>query len=115
MPRWVDSRRPKKSRTSSFFSALRRRAIARARPTASTAGGSAAQIEEIVVKQAVMIAPGEIEIREVAPPAPRPGEVLVRVRRIGLRRSDVHVNPGRHPYTTYPAIQGPAYPAPIDA
>jgi L-iditol 2-dehydrogenase len=67
------------------------------------------------VKQAVMTAPGKIEIREVAPPAPGPGEVLVRVRRIGICGSDVHVNHGRHPYTTYPVIQGHEYSATIEA
>jgi L-iditol 2-dehydrogenase len=62
-----------------------------------------------------MTAPGKIEIREVAPPAPGPGEVLLRVRRIGICGSDVHVNHGRHPYTSYPVIQGHEYSATIEA
>ena len=31
------------------------------------------------MKQAVMIAPGQIEVRDVDAPAPGPGEVLLRV------------------------------------
>ena len=57
------------------------------------------------MKQAVMTAPGTIEIRDVPTPSPGPGEVLVRVRRIGVCGSDVHVYHGRHPYTSYPVIQ----------
>lgn len=62
-----------------------------------------------------MTAPGKIEIREVAPPAPGPNEVLLRVHRIGVCGSDVHVNHGRHPYTSYPVIQGHEYSATIEA
>jgi L-iditol 2-dehydrogenase len=66
------------------------------------------------VKQAVMTAPGKIEIRETAPPEPGTGEVLLRVQRIGVCGSDVHVNHGRHPYTSYPVIQGHEYSASIE-
>src|SRR5258706_9728808 len=62
-----------------------------------------------------MIAPGKIEIRDTAPPVPLPREVLLRVQRIGVCGSDVHVNQGPHPYTTYPVIQGHEYSATIDA
>jgi L-iditol 2-dehydrogenase len=67
------------------------------------------------VKQAVMTAPGRIEIRDAAPPVPAAGEVLLRVQRIGVCGSDVHVNHGRHPYTTYPVIQGHEYSATVEA
>jgi L-iditol 2-dehydrogenase len=62
-----------------------------------------------------MTAPGKIEIRETAPPVPGAGEVLLRVQRIGVCGSDVHVNHGRHPYTTYPVIQGHEYSAVVEA
>jgi L-iditol 2-dehydrogenase len=53
-----------------------------------------------------MTAPGQIEITQAAVPAPGPGEVLLRIRRIGVCGSDIHVFHGKHPYTSYPVIQG---------
>ena len=49
-----------------------------------------------------MTMPGTIEFRQVPKPVPRDDEVLVRVRRIGVCGSDIHVYHGKHPYTTYP-------------
>jgi len=65
------------------------------------------------MKQAVMTAPGSIEIRDVEPPQPGPGEVLLRVRRIGVCGSDVHVHHGKHPYTSYPVVQGHEFAAEV--
>lgn len=56
--------------------------------------------------QAVMTAPGQIEFHQVEKPSPRPGEVLIRMRRIGVCGSDIHVFHGKHPYTSYPVVQG---------
>ncbi len=58
------------------------------------------------MRQAVMEQPGRIKVHEVPDPKPGPGEVLIRVRSIGVCGSDVHVWHGRHPYTTYPVVQG---------
>src|ERR1022692_4143789 len=58
------------------------------------------------MRQAFMTMPGTIEFRQVPKPVPRDDEVLVRVRRIGVCGSDIHVYHGRHPYTTYPVVQG---------
>jgi L-iditol 2-dehydrogenase len=58
------------------------------------------------MKQAVMIRPGEIEFRDAPVPIPGKGQVLIRVRRIGVCGSDVHVHHGKHPFTPYPVIQG---------
>jgi L-iditol 2-dehydrogenase len=58
------------------------------------------------MKQAVMTAPGRIEFQDVPVPKPRPGEVLLRVKRIGVCGSDVHVYHGKHQYVQYPLIQG---------
>ncbi len=66
------------------------------------------------MKQAVMTAPGKIEIREVPAPVPGPGEVLLRVRRIGVCGSDIHVYHGRHPYTKYPVVQGHEFSASVE-
>ncbi len=67
------------------------------------------------MKQAVMTAPGRIEIRSVQPPAPGAGEVLLRIRRIGICGSDMHVYHGRHPYTSYPVVQGHEFCATVEA
>lgn len=59
------------------------------------------------MRRATMTAPGVIDISEVAePPVPGPAEVLLRIKRIGVCGSDVHVNHGRHPFTSYPVVQG---------
>lgn len=58
------------------------------------------------MKQAVMTAPGSIEFRDVAIPEPGAGEVQIRTRYIGVCGSDVHVFHGKHPYTSYPVVQG---------
>lgn len=56
--------------------------------------------------QQVMTAPGEIEIREVPVPEIRDSQVLVRIEKIGVCGSDVHVYHGKHPFTKYPVTQG---------
>jgi len=58
------------------------------------------------MRQAVMIRPGAIEFRDVPKPSPGRGQVLIRVRRIGVCGSDVHVQHGKHPFTPYPVVQG---------
>ena len=58
------------------------------------------------MKQAVMIRPGEIEFRDAPVPALGKGQALIRVRRIGVCGSDVHVHHGKHPFTPYPVVQG---------
>lgn len=67
------------------------------------------------MKQAVMTAPGQIEIHQVAAPAPGPGEVLLRVQRIGVCGSDMHVYHGKHPYTSYPVVQGHEFSAVVES
>ncbi len=56
--------------------------------------------------QQVMTAPGNIEFREVETPVPKAGEILVRIVRIGVCGSDIHVWHGKHPFTSYPVTQG---------
>ncbi len=62
-----------------------------------------------------MVAPGKIEIRDVPVPSPGAGQVLLRVRRIGVCGSDVHVYHGRHPYTRYPVVQGHEFAGVVEA
>lgn len=56
--------------------------------------------------QQVMTAPGAIEFREIPVPEVKPGEVLIKIMRIGICGSDIHVYHGKHPFTTYPVTQG---------
>ena len=56
--------------------------------------------------QQVMTSPGEIMFREMETPIPAAGEVLVKIERIGVCGSDIHVWHGKHPFTSYPVTQG---------
>jgi len=68
------------------------------------------------MKQAIMITPGVIEYQEV----PKPGklkenEILLRIKKIGVCGSDIHVYHGKHPATPYPVVQGHEYSAIVEA
>lgn len=56
--------------------------------------------------QQLMTAPGEIVFREVPVPQPKANEALVKIMRIGICGSDIHVYHGKHPFTSYPVTQG---------
>lgn len=58
------------------------------------------------MRQAIMTSPGRIEFREIEKPEIRDDQVLIRVKRIGVCGSDIHVYHGTHPYTSYPVVQG---------
>ena len=53
-----------------------------------------------------MTSPGLIEHKNVSKPIPKESEILIQVKSIGVCGSDIHVNHGKHPFTTYPVIQG---------
>lgn len=56
--------------------------------------------------QQIMTAPHTITFREVPIPVPGPNEALIRILRIGICGSDIHVYHGKHPFTSYPITQG---------
>lgn len=58
------------------------------------------------MKQEVMTEPKKIIFQEVPVPEPGEGQVLVKIKRIGICGSDIHVYHGTHPYTSYPVTQG---------
>ena len=58
------------------------------------------------MKQAVMIKPGEIIFRDVPVPEMGAGQLKLKMLKIGVCGSDIHVWYGRHPYTSYPVVQG---------
>lgn len=63
-----------------------------------------------------MTSPGIIEYRDVpAPGALASNEVLLKIERIGVCGSDIHVFHGEHPATPYPVVQGHEYSAVIAA
>jgi 2-desacetyl-2-hydroxyethyl bacteriochlorophyllide A dehydrogenase len=51
-------------------------------------------------------APGRLEFVDIAGPVRRPGEVLVRMRRMGVCGTDMHIYGGRQPFFDYPRIIG---------
>jgi 2-desacetyl-2-hydroxyethyl bacteriochlorophyllide A dehydrogenase len=67
------------------------------------------------MRQAVMTAPGKIAFREADVPLPGENQVQIRVQRIGVCGSDIHVFHGKHPFVTYPLIQGHEYAGVIEA
>lgn len=56
--------------------------------------------------QQVMTEPGKIIFRETETPKPGAGQVLVKIKKIGICGSDIHVYHGTHPFTSYPVTQG---------
>jgi len=61
------------------------------------------------MRQAVMTKPGMIEFRDIPQPKPGPDEILLKIKRIGICGSDIHVFHGKHPFTSYPVVQGHEY------
>ena len=58
------------------------------------------------MKAAVIVAPYQVEIREVERPTPAPGEALVHVEAVGVCGSDLHAYEGSQPFFQYPEIGG---------
>ena len=68
------------------------------------------------MRQAIMTSPGNIEFREVEVPGKlAPNEILLKIRRIGICGSDIHVFHGEHPATPYPVVQGHEYSGLVEA
>lgn len=61
---------------------------------------------ETTMIQQLMTAPGEIHFRIVPVPRVEAGQVLVKIRKIGICGSDIHVYHGQHAFTKYPVTQG---------
>lgn len=67
------------------------------------------------MRQAVMPEPGKIIVGKAEKPSPGPGEILLRVQRIGVCGTDIHVWHGKHPFTPYPVVQGHEFSALVEA
>lgn len=56
--------------------------------------------------QAIMTEPGTIVFQEVEVPQVKENQIKVKMKRIGICGSDIHVYHGKHPFTSYPVVQG---------
>lgn len=56
--------------------------------------------------QQIMTEPGVITFKEVEIPKAQDGQVVLKMMKIGVCGSDVHVYHGEHPFTPYPVTQG---------
>lgn len=50
--------------------------------------------------------PGRLSLIERDVPTPAEGEVLVRIRRVGICGTDFHIYQGKHPFLEYPRVMG---------
>ena len=68
------------------------------------------------MRQAIMVSPGIIDYREIPEPSQlKDNEILLRIKKIGICGSDIHVFHGKHPATSYPVVQGHEYSAIVEA
>jgi NADPH:quinone reductase-like Zn-dependent oxidoreductase len=65
--------------------------------------GSASSIKMNVV---VCGAPGELAVDHRIRPVRRSGQILIRIRRVGICGTDYHIFRGTQPYLSYPRVMG---------
>lgn len=58
------------------------------------------------MRSLVCVEPGTLALEELPMPRRAAGEVLVRVRRVGVCGTDMHIFGGRQPYLSYPRVIG---------
>src|SRR5258708_3416011 len=58
------------------------------------------------MKALVCIRPGEFEYREIDAPLAKPGQAIIKIKRIGICGTDLHAFEGTQPYFEYPRILG---------
>jgi 2-desacetyl-2-hydroxyethyl bacteriochlorophyllide A dehydrogenase len=58
------------------------------------------------MRRIVLLEPTQLQLQSAEPPAPGPGEALVRIRRIGICGTDLHAFQGRQPFFNYPRVLG---------
>lgn len=58
------------------------------------------------MKALVCIKPGEFEYRDIDAPLAKPGQSIIRIKRIGICGTDLHAFEGTQPYFEYPRILG---------
>ncbi|MBU2670305.1 alcohol dehydrogenase catalytic domain-containing protein [Actinoplanes bogorensis] len=63
-------------------------------------------MEAHAARRAVVTEPGRVEIQPAEVPAPGPGQVVIRMRMVGICGSDVHAFHARHPFVSLPYSPG---------
>ena len=58
------------------------------------------------MKAVVCEEPHRLSLGSRPVPVPKTGEVLIRIRRVGLCGTDYHIFAGKHPYLEYPRVMG---------
>jgi 2-desacetyl-2-hydroxyethyl bacteriochlorophyllide A dehydrogenase len=58
------------------------------------------------MKTVICEQPGRLEVVERPKPEAAPGDVLIRVKRIGVCGTDLHIFTGNQPYLSYPRVMG---------
>ncbi len=58
------------------------------------------------MKALICVEPGRLEIIDRPIPIPAPGEVRVKIARIGVCGTDYHIFGGKHPFLEYPRVMG---------
>ncbi|MCK5694870.1 MAG: alcohol dehydrogenase catalytic domain-containing protein, partial [Bacteroidales bacterium] len=58
------------------------------------------------MKAIVISTPGELSVKELDPPRPSPGEVLLQMLYVGFCGSDLSTYLGKNPMVNYPRIPG---------
>ena len=58
------------------------------------------------MKAVICEEPGRLVLIERPRPEPKPGEVAVRIRRVGICGTDFHIFGGQHPFLEYPRVMG---------
>ena len=58
------------------------------------------------MKAVICQQPGKLELVDRPAPLPGPGEALVRIRRVGVCGTDMHIFAGNQPFLSYPRVMG---------
>jgi 2-desacetyl-2-hydroxyethyl bacteriochlorophyllide A dehydrogenase len=58
------------------------------------------------MKAVICEEPGQLAVIDRPQPEPAAGEVLVRIRRVGICGTDFHIFGGKHPFLEYPRVMG---------
>jgi 2-desacetyl-2-hydroxyethyl bacteriochlorophyllide A dehydrogenase len=64
------------------------------------------QMSSALMDVVVCPKPGTLIVEQRPVPVPAPNEVLVRVRRVGMCGTDMHIFRGTQPYLSYPRVMG---------
>lgn len=75
-------------------------------PTEATASADAAEFTRLKSRQAVLVEPGHLELREITPPDPGPGEILLKIQCALSCGTDLKAFRRGHPMWPMPAPFG---------